>query len=199
MKISISSTFDISTVANTKAYQELQSYFDYSNRFTYETVQALTKKLTLNDNFNYSSYTLSVTHGEPIILKIPTFTHILLNSLVPILSYDIRQNSLSQWVLTVYFKQTQNIYANSAVWVAGTIVKYSVLSIKNYSIGDVVKFTGFRNQINNGSYLIVGIDTENSILFVQNFNRTSGLGDEILATYTGEALTSHAITVGVLN
>jgi hypothetical protein len=199
MKISISNTFDISTVANTKSYQELQSYFDYANRFTYETVQALTKKLTLNDNFSYATLNLSVSHGEPIVLKITSYSHILINSIIPILTYDISQNSLSQYVLTIFFKQTQNIFANSATWVAGTIVKYSVQNIQNYSIGDVVIFSGFRNQTNNGTFLIVGIDIENSLVFVQNYNRDSATGDEILSTFTGKSLVKNFVTIGVIN
>jgi hypothetical protein len=199
MKISISNTFDISTVANTKSYQELQSYFDYANRFTYETVQALTKKLTLNDNFSYATLNLSVSHGEPIVLKITSYSHILINSIIPILTYDISQNSLSQYVLTIFFKQTQNIFANSATWVAGTIVKYSVQNIQNYSIGDVVIFSGFRNQTNNGTFLIVGIDIENSFVFVQNYSRDSATGDEILSTFTGKSLVKNFVTIGVIN
>lgn len=199
MKISISNTFDISTVANTKSYQELQSYFDYANRFTYETVQALTKKLTLNDNFNYTSLNLSVSHGEPIVLKIANYSHILINSIIPILTYDISQNTLSQYVLTIFFKQNQNIYANSATWVAGTVVKYSVQNIQNYSIGDVVRFSGFKNQTNNGTFLIVGIDSDNSFVFVQNYNRTSATGDEILSTYAGSPLVKNYVTIGVIN
>jgi hypothetical protein len=199
MKISISNTFDISTVANTKSYQELQSYFDYANRFTYETVQALTKKLTLNDNFSYATLNLSVSHGEPIVLKITSYSHILINSIIPILTYDISQNSLSQYVLTIFFKQTQNIFANSATWVAGTIVKYSVQNIQNYSIGDVVIFSGFRNQTNNGTFLIVGIDIDNSLVFVQNYNRDSATGDEILSTFTGKSLVKNFVTIGVIN
>ncbi|MFM2009622.1 MAG: hypothetical protein RLZZ479_12 [Bacteroidota bacterium] len=199
MKISISNTFDISTVANTKSYQELQSYFDYANRFTYETVQALTKKLTLNDNFSYATLNLSVSHGEPIVLKITSYSHILINSIIPILTYDISQNSLSQYVLTIFFKQTQNIFANSATWVAGTIVKYSVQNIQNYSIGDVVIFSGFRNQTNNGTFLIVGIDIDNSFVFVQNYNRDSATGDEILSTFTGKSLVKNFVTIGVIN
>jgi hypothetical protein len=199
MKISISNTFDISTVANTKSYQELQSYFDYANRFTYETVQALTKKLTLNDNFSYSTLNLTVSHGEPIVLKISSYSHILINSIIPILTYDISQNSLSQYVLTIFFKQTQNIFANSAVWVAGTIVKYSVQNIQNYSIGDVVTFSGFRNQPNNGTYLIVGIDLDTASVFVQNYNRTSSTGDELLSTYSGSPLVKNYVTIGVIN
>jgi hypothetical protein len=199
MKISISNTFDISTVANTKSYQELQSYFDYANRFTYETVQALTKKLTLNDNFSYATLNLSVSHGEPIVLKITSYSHILINSIIPILTYDISQNLLSQYVLTIFFKQTQNIFANSATWVAGTIVKYSVQNIQNYSIGDVVIFSGFRNQTNNGTFLIVGIDSDNSFVFVQNYNRDSATGDEILSTFTGKSLVKNFVTIGVIN
>jgi hypothetical protein len=199
MKISISNTFDISTVANTKSYQELQSYFDYANRFTNETVQALTKKLTLNDNFSYATLNLSVSHGEPIVLKITSYSHILINSIIPILTYDISQNSLSQYVLTIFFKQTQNIFANSATWVAGTIVKYSVQNIQNYSIGDVVIFSGFRNQTNNGTFLIVGIDSDNSFVFVQNYNRDSATGDEILSTFTGKSLVKNFVTIGVIN
>lgn len=199
MKISISSTFDISTVANTKSYQELQSYFDYSNRFTFEVVQALTKKLTLSDNLNYNSYNLIIAHGEPIILKISSFSHLLLNSVVPILSYSITQNSLSQYVLTVYFKQSQNIFANSVIWVAGTVVRYSVQSVTNYSINDVVTFSGFRNQVNNGTYLIVGIDRGNNFVFVQNYNRTSAVGDEFLSTFAGKPLVSNLVTVGAVN
>jgi hypothetical protein len=199
MKISISNTFDISTVANTKSYQELQSYFDYANRFTYETVQALTKKLTLNDNFSYSTLNLTVSHGEPIVLKISSYSHILINSIIPILTYDISQNSLSQYVLTIFFKQNQNIFANNAIWVAGTIVKYSVQNIQNYSIGDVVTFSGFRNQPNNGTYLIVGIDLDTASVFVQNYNRTSSTGDELLSTYSGSPLVKNYVTIGVIN
>ena len=199
MKISISNTFDISTVANTKSYQELQSYFDYANRFTYETVQALTKKLTLNDNFSYSTLNLTVSHGEPIVLKISSYSHILINSIIPILTYDISQNSLSQYVLTIFFKQNQNIFANSATWVAGTIVKYSVQNIQNYSIGDVVTFSGFRNQPNNGTYLIVGIDLDTASVFVQNYNRTSSTGDELLSSYSGSPLVKNYVTIGVIN
>lgn len=199
MKISISNTFDISTVANTKSYQELQSYFDYANRFTYETVQALTKKLTLNDNFSYSTLNLTVSHGEPIVLKISSYSHILINSIIPILTYDISQNSLSQYVLTIFFKQNQNIFANNAVWVAGTIVKYSVQNIQNYSIGDVVTFSGFRNQPNNGTYLIVGIDLDTASVFVQNYNRTSSTGDELLSSYSGSPLVKNYVTIGVIN
>jgi hypothetical protein len=199
MKISISNTFDISTVANTKSYQELQSYFDYANRFTYETVQALTKKLTLNDNFSYSTLNLTVSHGEPIVLKISSYSHILINSIIPILTYDISQNSLSQYVLTIFFKQNQNIFANNAIWVAGTIVRYSVQNIQNYSIGDVVTFSGFRNQPNNGTYLIVGIDLDTASVFVQNYNRTSSTGDELLSTYSGSPLVKNYVTIGVIN
>ena len=199
MKISISNTFDISTVANTKSYQELQSYFDYANRFTYETVQALTKKLTLNDNFSYSTLNLTVSHGEPIVLKISSYSHILINSIIPILTYDISQNSLSQYVLTIFVKQNQNIFANNATWVAGTIVKYSVQNIQNYSIGDVVTFSGFRNQPNNGTYLIVGIDLDTASVFVQNYNRTSATGDELLSTYSGSPLVKNYVTIGVIN
>jgi hypothetical protein len=74
-----------------------------------------------------------------------------------------------------------------------------VQNIQNYSIGDVVIFSGFRNQTNNGTFLIVGIDSDNSLVFVQNYNRDSATGDEILSTFTGKSLVKNFVTIGVIN
>ena len=63
----------------------------------------------------------------------------------------------------------------------------------------MVNFSGFRNQTNNGTYLIVGIDEDNNSVFVQNYNRTSATGDEILSSYSGKPLVKNYVTIGVIN
>lgn len=198
MKISVSNTFDVSTIANTQSFQDLEEFFDYSNKFTSDVVEALTKKLTLNDNFTYTEQLLTVTHGVPINLGQISFSYTLIKSTVPILTYYSYQDSSANYLLTVYFKQAQNALAQSAVWVAGTTTKYFVQNIGNYSIGDSVTFSGFGTATNNGTFLISAIDSANKFLYVQNYKRTSATGDETRTTYAGSAQVKNNITLGLI-
>ena len=60
MKLTTSNTFDVSQVAETKSFQELEPFFDYINTFSSDVVQAFNKQITLSDNLNVTFKTLSL-------------------------------------------------------------------------------------------------------------------------------------------
>jgi hypothetical protein len=197
MKISTSSTFDTSTVANTQSFQELNPFFDYMNAFTTDVIQAFNKKITLADNISYTEKSLTLQNNSPLVIGDITVKGVFINSTTPVTSYKIEANSANKKVLTVYFQDTHNIKAKSAVWVAGTTVKYLTDSTSTVTIGDFVNVSGFGTAANNGTYQIIGID--GNYLYLNNYNRSSATGDELKAGYVGSDRKTYSITLGVLS
>lgn len=198
MKLSVSNTFDVSQIADTQTYQEIQPFFDYFNQFTTDIVQGFNNGITFADNLKYFEKNIELKHGTAINIGKITPVSVFFRSTSPILSYKLSTNNDSTKNLIVYFKETQNILAKSATWIAGTTVRYQVQNISAYSVGDVVRFSEFGTAANNGTYLIVEIDSTNSYVYVLNHNRTSATGDETKTGYGGEDLVKYSITLGVL-
>lgn len=199
MKLTTSNTYDVSQIADSKSYQELETFFDYINTFSSDVVQAFNKRISFTDNLTYESFTLSVAHGQGINIGAYKPLSVFIQSETPWISYKLTTNADSTKVLTVFFKETHNIFAKTAIWQAGTIVRYVVQDVLSYSVGDVVKFSGFLTRENNGNYLITEIDTDNNYLYVNNRNRTSATGDESKTGFGGTSLVKHSIVVGIIN
>lgn len=199
MKLNTSNTFDVSQVADTKSFQELEPFFDYINTFSTDVVQAFNKQITLTDNLNYTQKSLSVQHGVGVNLGKITPLAIFIQSETPYLGYKLSTLSDSSKVLYVYFKTAQNILSNSAVWQAGTITRYKIQDVTPFSVNDVVIAQGFGTANNNNTCPIVEIDTTNNYLYLNNRKRTSATGDESRTTFVGSALQTYTISIGLLN
>ena len=88
MKLTTSNTFDVSQVAETKSFQELEPFFDYINTFSSDVVQAFNKQITLSDNLNVTFKTLSLQHGIGINLGKITPIAVLIQSETPYIGYS---------------------------------------------------------------------------------------------------------------
>lgn len=199
MKLTTSNTFDVSQVAETKSFQELEPFFDYINTFSSDVVQAFNKQITLSDNLNVTFKTLSLQHGIGINLGKITPIAVLIQSETPYIGYSLTTMSDSTRMLYVYFKATQNVLATSAIWQAGTITRYKIQDVTPFSVGDVVKLQGFGTANNNNTCPIVEIDTTNKYLYVNNRKRTSATGDESKTSYVGDTLQSYVVNIGLIN
>lgn len=62
-KITISRIFEVSLIAASKAYGELQPFIDYVNGLADNTIRILRNGITLNDNINCSIITQKFTPG----------------------------------------------------------------------------------------------------------------------------------------
>lgn len=199
MKLTTSNTFDVSQVAETKSFQELEPFFDYINTFSSDVIQAFNKQITLSDNLNVTFKTLSLQHGIGINLGKITPIAVLIQSETPYIGYSLTTMSDSTRMLYVYFKATQNVLATSAIWQAGTITRYKIQDVTPFSVGDVVKLQGFGTANNNNTCPIVEIDTTNKYLYVNNRKRTSATGDESKTSYVGDTLQSYVVNIGLIN
>jgi len=199
MKLSTSSTFDVSQVASTKSYQELEPFFDYINTFSTDVVQAFNKQITLTDNLNVSFQTLSLQHGVGVNIGKVTPVGVLIQSETPYIGYSLTTLADSTRMLYVFFKEAQNVLANSAIWQAGTITRYKVQDVAPFSVGDVIKVISFGTANNNGTFPIVEIDTTNKYLYLNNRKRTSATGDESKTSFVGDSLKTYTIRLGLIN
>lgn len=199
MKLSTSNTFDVSQVAETKSFQELEPFFDYINTFSSDVVQAFNKQITLTDNLNVTFKTLSLQHGVGVNIGKITPIAVLIQSETPYIGYSLTTLADSSRMLFVYFKATQNVLATSAIWQAGTITRYKIQDVTPFSVGDVVKLQGFGTANNNNTCPIVEIDTTNKYLYVNNRKRTSATGDESKTSFVGDTLQTYVINVGFIN
>lgn len=199
MKLSTSNTYDITPIANTQTYQEIPDFFDFFNSFTTDIVTGFNNQLTLADNFNYIESTLNVKHGIPINIGNVSIVTTFIRSESSVLTYKITTNNDSSKNLTVYFKESQNVLAKAAIWVAGTIVRYTIQNISAYNVGDVVIISNFGTASNNGTFLVTEIDNTNNYIYVINRKRTSATEDESRTGYVGDDLTKVSIVLGVLS
>jgi len=199
MKLGTSNTFDVSQIADTKAYEELNPFFDYINSFTTDVVTGFNKQLNLRDNLDYTSLALTVKHGTPVNIGKRNPMGLFIMSETPYNTYALTTNSDSTKNLIVYFKGAQNILVKEAVWQSGTIVRYLALDVSPYSLGDFITISGMGTANNNGSFLITEIDATNNYIYVINRNRTSATGDELKTAFVGAQPTSRNITLGILN
>ena len=65
-KITISRIFEVSLIAGSKAYEELQTFVDYVNSLADNTIRILRNGVTLTDNINCSLITQKLTPGTPL-------------------------------------------------------------------------------------------------------------------------------------
>lgn len=198
MKLSTSNTFDVAQISDTKTFEEISPFFDYVNGFTSDVVQAFNKRITFSENINYTSLALVLQHGIPTNIGKYSPIGLFFKSETPLLSYNLTTNADSTVNLTVFFKENHGCFTKSAMWVAGTIVRYVVQSVTPYSVGDVVNISRFSTVVNNGNYLINEIDSENNYIYVNNRNRTSATGDENKVGFSGTSLSKRVITVGLV-
>jgi len=198
MKLSVSNTFDISQIADTKTFEEISPFFDYVNGFTSDVVQAFSKRITFTENMSYTSLPLTLQHGAPTNIGKYSPIGVFFKSETPILSHSLTTNADSTVSLSVYFKETHNSFTKSATWQAGTIVRYQVQDVSPFFVGDSVRITNFSTASNNGVFLVLEIDRDNNYIYVSNRNRTSATGDEIKVGFSGNPLAKRAVTIGLV-
>ena len=104
MKLGTSNTFDVSQIADTKAYEELNPFFDYINSFTTDVVTGFNKQINLRDNLDYTSIPLSVKHGTPVNIGKRNPMGLFIMSETPYTTYALTTNPDSSKNLIVYFK-----------------------------------------------------------------------------------------------
>lgn len=199
MKLTVSNTYDVSQIANSKSYQELQTFFDYFSSLTTDVVQGFNKNITLGDNLNFQTISLVVKHGIPINIGKYSPIGIFLDTEANIVSYRLVTNSDSTKNLTIYLKSPQNCQAKAAIWQVGSVTRYTVIDTTPYLQGDIVSFSGFGTSSNNGNFLVVDTDSENNYLYVINRKRSSATGDELRSGFVGSVLDSVKVTMGIFN
>lgn len=65
-KITISRIFEVSLIATSKAYTELQPFIDYVNGLADNTIRILRNGITLSDNINCTITTQKFTPGQAL-------------------------------------------------------------------------------------------------------------------------------------
>jgi hypothetical protein len=65
-KITISRIFEVSLIATSKAYTELQPFIDYVNGLADNTIRILRNGITLGDNINCSVISQKFTAGQQL-------------------------------------------------------------------------------------------------------------------------------------
>lgn len=65
-KITISRIFEVSLIATSKAYTELQPFIDYVNSLADNTIRILRNGITLGDNINCSIVSQKFTPGQAL-------------------------------------------------------------------------------------------------------------------------------------
>ena len=65
-KITISRIFEVSLIATSKAYTELQPFIEYVNGLADNTIRILRNGITLADNINCSIITQTMTPNQPL-------------------------------------------------------------------------------------------------------------------------------------
>lgn len=65
-KITISRIFEVSLIATSKAYTELQPFIDYVNSLADNTIRILRNGITLGDNINCSVISQKFTPGQAL-------------------------------------------------------------------------------------------------------------------------------------
>lgn len=66
MKLSVARVFEVSQIAASKAYGELQPFVSYVNDFTDNVIRVLQKGVGIQDNLDAEIKTASLTHGSGI-------------------------------------------------------------------------------------------------------------------------------------
>ena len=138
-------------------------------------------------------------HGVAVNIGKYSPIAVFIQSTRPYINYSLTTNSDSTKNFILNFRETHNVIAKSAIWQAGTIVRYLVQNSVAYSVGDVVKCSQFGTAANNGSFLVTEVDTANNYLYVNNRSRTSAAGDETKVGYSGDTLVKHSVVVGLIN
>lgn len=64
-KLSIARIFEVSQVAASKAYGELQPFIDYVNSFTDNVIRVLQNGVGIRDNLDAEIKVVTLTHGSP--------------------------------------------------------------------------------------------------------------------------------------
>ena len=65
-KITVSRIFEVSLIATSKAYTELQPFIDYVNSLADNTIRILRNGITLGDNINCSIVSQKFTPGQAL-------------------------------------------------------------------------------------------------------------------------------------
>lgn len=65
-KITVSRIFEVSLIATSKAYTELQPFIDYVNSLADNAIRILRNGITLNDNINCSVISQKFTPGQAL-------------------------------------------------------------------------------------------------------------------------------------
>lgn len=69
-KITISRIFEVSLIASSKAYEELQSFVEYVNSLADNTIRILRNGVTLSDNISCSIITQQMTPNTPLTFAV---------------------------------------------------------------------------------------------------------------------------------
>jgi len=69
-KITVSRIFEVSLIATTKAYTELQPFIDYVNSLADNTIRILRTAITLGDNIRCSIITQKLTPGTALSFSV---------------------------------------------------------------------------------------------------------------------------------
>lgn len=69
-KITISRIFEVSLIASSKAYEEMQSFVEYVNMLADNSIRILRNGITLNDNVNCGIITQRFTPGTSLTFAV---------------------------------------------------------------------------------------------------------------------------------
>lgn len=123
MKLSISNTFDFSTIAGSKAAQELKPFIDHYNRSLDEIVRLLKGRITFQDNLYGQLVTAELVHNSEAKIAVDRSQVLgviplkVLNSSDALLSLASSVNQEGQLLVTPTFKLAQSIKLNVTLFI----------------------------------------------------------------------------------
>lgn len=111
-KITISRIFEVSLIAASEAYTELQPFIDYVNGLADNTIRILRNGITLNDNINCSILTQKFTPGQQLQFAVNArpVGIIVLQSDQPVTSFYWQQSTDATQVLATVTSTTTTAF-----------------------------------------------------------------------------------------
>ena len=110
MKLSVARVFEVSQIAASKAYGELQPFIEYVNQLADNVIRVLQNGVGLKDNLDAELQTIALTHGssisvafrkKPIAIIAGAYSGTQLNPLVSL--HAVAGAKAEQAMLTAYF------------------------------------------------------------------------------------------------
>lgn len=98
MKVAISRLLETSKFLNTKAGQELSDFFDYFSPFAEQVIRALQNGITLDDNENGTTKTVSLKHNTEQRIAIDKGKTVVEARIRRVVSSTYLQDSFGWWV-----------------------------------------------------------------------------------------------------